>query len=113
MSASPPLTTAGATFHSVETCQRRTHARQKKLVSSRARSGSRAADQPHRARQSHARTVRIGRERLIEGANGGRDDFCWLVAQPTVHGADLGRLNHSLLQPPAGSDIKVHVEFFE
>jgi ABC transporter substrate binding protein len=47
------------------------------------------------------------------GGNGGRDDFRWLVAQPTVHGADLGRLNHSLLQPPAGGDIKVHVEFLE
>jgi hypothetical protein len=55
-----------------------------------ARSGRRAADQPHRAAQSHAGTVRIGRKRLVNRGDGGRDDLCWLVAQPTVHGADLG-----------------------
>jgi hypothetical protein len=40
--------------------------RGKKLVSGGARSSRRAADQPHRAAHSHTRTVRIGRERLVE-----------------------------------------------
>src|SRR5215470_639377 len=57
---------------------------EKKLISGGARSGRRAADQPHRTGQSHAHTIRIGRERLLEGGDGGRDDLCWLVAQPTV-----------------------------
>jgi hypothetical protein len=74
----------------IASSQRRTHARQKKPFSGGARSGRRAADQPHRAGQSHSRTVRIGRKRLVNRGDGGRDDLCWLVAQPTVHGADLG-----------------------
>ena len=62
----------------------------KKLVRGGARSGRRAADQPHRTGQAHARTVRIGRQRFAEGGDGGRDDLCRLVTQPAVHGADLG-----------------------
>jgi hypothetical protein len=81
--------------------------RGKKLVRDGACSGRRAADQPHRAGQAHARTVRIERQRFAEGGDGGRDDLCRLVTQPNIHGADLGRLNHSLLQPAAGCQIKV------
>src|SRR3974390_1412759 len=75
---------AGAVHHIISGLTRG-----KRLVSGDARSGRRAADQPHRAGQSHARTVRIGCERLAEGGDGGRDDLCWLVAPPTVSGAAL------------------------
>ena len=61
------------------------------LVSGGAGSGGRAADQPHRTGQAHARTVRVGRQRFAKGGDGGRDNLCRLVAQLTVHGADLGR----------------------
>jgi hypothetical protein len=36
-----------------------------------------------------------------------------LVAQPAVNGADLGRLNQSLLQPAAGGDVEIEVELVE
>jgi hypothetical protein len=42
-----------------------------KKVCRSARSDQRAADQPHRAAQAHARTVCIGRQRLAEGGDGG------------------------------------------
>src|SRR5262249_47627172 len=64
--------------------------RGKKTVWRNARSGRRAADQPHRTAQAHAHTVRIVRQRLAERGDGGRDDLCRLVAQPTVHGTDFG-----------------------
>jgi hypothetical protein len=53
------------------------------------------------------------RQRLAEGRDGGREDLRWLVAQPAVNGADLGRLNHSRLQPAAGGDVQIEVEFVE
>src|SRR5215471_13207523 len=70
-------------------CHFRNYARQKTVWRS-ARSGRRAADQPHRTAQAYAHTVRIGRQRLAERGDGGRDDLCRLVAQPAVHGADFG-----------------------
>jgi hypothetical protein len=60
------------------------------LIRGGGRSGRRTADQPHRTGQAHARTVRIRRQGLAEGGDGGRDDLCRLVAQPTVYGADFG-----------------------
>ena len=53
------------------------------------------------------------RQRLAEGRDGGREDLRWLVAQPAVNGADLGRLNHSRFQPAAGGDVQIEVEFVE
>jgi len=79
----------------------------KKLVRGGACSGRRAADQPHRTGQAHARAVRIGRQRFAEGGDGGRDDLCRLVTQPAIHGADLGRLKHSLPQPAVGCQLKL------
>jgi len=64
-----------------------------------ARSGGRATDQAHRAAQAHAPTVRVGLQRRAERCDGGQDGLLRLIAQPTVRGADFGRLNHSLLQP--------------
>jgi hypothetical protein len=63
--------------------------RGKKTVWRSARSGRCAADQAHRTAQAHAHTVRIGGQRLAKRGDGGRDDLCRLVAQPTVHGADF------------------------
>src|SRR5215472_6462154 len=49
--------------------------RGKKTLWRSARSGRRAADQPHRTAQAHTHTVRIGRQRLAERGDGGRDDL--------------------------------------
>ena len=35
------------------------------------------------------------------------------LAQPAVNGADLGRLNHRLLQTAAGGDVQIEVELVE
>jgi hypothetical protein len=50
------------------------------------------------------------RERLANRRDGGCNHLRRLAAQPAIDGADLGRLNHSLLQPAAGSDVEIEVE---
>ena len=44
---------------------------------------------------------------------GGCNDLCWLAAQLAVNGVDLGRLNHSLLQSAARSDVQIEVRLVE
>ena len=44
---------------------------QTKSVRGGARSGRRAADQPHRAGQAHARAVHMRRQRRTDGRDGG------------------------------------------
>src|SRR5262245_48026839 len=53
------------------------------------------------------------RQRLAEGCDGGGDDLLGLAAQPTVDGADLSRLSHSLLQPAAGTNVEIEVELVD
>src|SRR5258707_15661428 len=82
----------------------------KMLTQGGACSGGRAADQPHRTGQAYARAVQMCRERLANRRDGGCNDLRRLAAQPAIDGADLGRLNHSLLQPAAGSNVEIEVE---
>jgi len=53
------------------------------------------------------------RRLLADDLDGGCNDLCWLAAQLAVNGVDLGRLNHSLLQSAARSDVQIEVRLVE
>lgn len=67
-----------------------------KSIGGRARSGRRIADQPHRAGQSHSCTVRIGRKRLVNGGDDGRDR----LEEQLEHGSDP----EAVIEYQTGSD---------
>src|SRR5262249_696495 len=64
-SASPPVAAGERTSPYIRDAPNSDSRSAKKSFRGGARSGRRAADQPHLRSQTHARTVRIGRKRLV------------------------------------------------